>query len=144
MKRKPETSYGQIVHYPKGVNCLTLLIIALLLLSVVFANYAQEPINPATPIPPPVGYMDSCNDNALMLQHFGPNCLNPVTWDIAGMPRIGTWMSYIADDGSQVAGWLIGFSWQFQEARYYHYMMRPLNNSIYLFYFEAIPPERVR
>lgn len=115
-----------------------ILILAILIISLT-AN-AQDVIAP------PAGYMDSCNSDTsgLLLRHFGPNCINPVTWDLAGMPRIGTWMSYVADDGSQTAGWLLGFSWQFQETRYWHYIMRPLTNSIYLFSFEAIPPERVR
>lgn len=118
-----------------------ILILAILIIS--FTASAQEPISGATPIPPPPGYMDSCNGSALMIEHFGPNCLNPVFWDLPGMPRIGTWINFIGDDGVRVSGLLLGFSWQFFEERYYYYVMRPLSNSIFPFSFEAIAPERV-
>lgn len=121
------------------------MILVLALLIIALTTMAQEPINPATPIPPPAGYLDSCNadTSGLLFHHFGPNCLNPVFWDLTGMPRIGTWVSYTADDGTPTSGMLLGFSWQFYEERYYYFVMRPLSNSMFPFSFETIAPERV-
>lgn len=120
---------------------IMILILAMLIIPLIAR--AQEPISGATPIPPPAGYMDSCNGSALMIEHFGPNCLNPVFWDLAGMPRVGTWLNFIWEDGTSGSAMLLGFSWQMFEGRYTYYVMRPLSNSIFPFAFETIAPERV-
>ena len=105
----------------------------------------QGTISPATPIPPPDGYMDSCSGEArdLMLHHFGPNCLNPVLWDLPGMPRIGTWMFFVRDDGTTDAGLLMGFSWQWDKGLYHYHLMTEMPYERYAGAFENIAPGRV-
>jgi len=122
---------------------ITILIITILLIALITS--AQEPIEPTAPIPPSPGYMDSCAGELrdFMLYHFGPNCLNPVFWDLAGMPRINTWMSFTRDDGTMAVGMLLGFSWQFYEGRYYYYFAVWNPQGEYQWSFEAIAPERV-
>ena len=121
----------------KGHTMKRFMILILALVIISLSASAQDLI------PPPVGYLDSCGGNAFMLEHFGPNCLNPVFWDLGGMPRIGTWLNYVREDGVNSSGVLLGFSWQFHEQRYYYYVMRQLSNSIFPFSFEAIAPDRV-
>ncbi|MDQ7034328.1 MAG: hypothetical protein Q9P01_05685 [Anaerolineae bacterium] len=44
--------------------------------------------------------------------YLGPNCLNPVMWDLNGFQRIGTWVFFTRPDGSTDGGVLVGFTWQ--------------------------------
>ena len=98
-----------------------------------------------TLIPPPAGYMDSCNAEPALLAYFGPYCLNPVSWDIEGFQRIGTWVFFLRNDGTTDGGVIIGFTWQFQEGRYHYYLMTQMPNPEARFggRFENIPPERL-
>jgi hypothetical protein len=117
------------------------MIVLLALLIMSLTSIAQD----TTPIAPPVGYMDSCNADPALLDYFGPNCLNPVQWDLPGFQRIGTWVFFTRPDGTTDGGVIIGFQWQFQEGRYHYYLMTQMPNPDARFggRFEHIPPERL-
>jgi hypothetical protein len=113
------------------------LILVLAILIMPFIAMAQDT--------PPAGYMDSCNAEPVLLDYFGPYCLNPVSWNIEGFQSIGTWVFFLRDDGTTDGGVIVGYTWQFQEGRYHYYLMTQIPHAETRFggKFENIPPERL-
>lgn len=97
----------------------------------------------APPIPPPAGYLDSCNSDPIAYDYFGPQCLNPVFWDMEGFPRIGTWVRFYRADGSFDEGLLVGFLWRWDKGHYQYYVMTQLPYQGFAGAFEDVDPDLV-
>lgn len=120
-----------------------MMIVLLAILIMPFIAQAQDHIF----IPPPAHYMEACRGEHqdLMLRHFGPNCLNPVTWDLEGFRPISTWVFFLRDDGTTDGGVIVGYMWQPQEGRYHYWLMTQMPHAETRFggRFENIPPEKL-
>jgi hypothetical protein len=98
-----------------------------------------------TPIPRPDDYLASCQGNSDWFFYFGPNCLNPVHWDLPGFRSIGQWVFFTREEGTTDGGVIVGFTWQWHEGRYHYYLMTQLPDPAARFggKFETMPPERL-
>jgi hypothetical protein len=67
-------------------------------------------IDPIPNVPVPPGHSFDC---AEAVYYVGVNCVNPVTWDIAGLRKLGTWAFF--DDE---AGLVVGYVWNWRTQAY--------------------------
>ena len=98
------------------------------------------------PDEPPAGYLDFCNQYPSLYDRFGPNCVNPVTWNLDGFFEIGTWVYFIDDEtGLNDMGLIQGYTWDFATQRYDYYVMTqmPMLDQKFGGRFEDVPLETI-
>lgn len=124
---------------------LLFLMILLLVALLTFPIQAQV-LQQDAPDTPPEGYLDSCQDNPILFEYFGPNCLNPVRWNLSGFLPIGTWIYFTDDEtGLNDMGLIQGYTWDLETARYLYYVMTqmPMFDQGFGGAFEDVPAETI-
>ena len=96
---------------------LTILIFSLL---IGIGSSAQVVIPPLPTVPAPANLAELCEAYASMEELNGPNCLNPVWWDIEGFININAVVRYVDDVNVLRVGRVAGYAWQRDEDRYYY------------------------
>lgn len=117
-------------------------IILLVIILMVLPATAQDTIT-IDPIPqvfPPPGHDFSCVADAATLYYLGPNCINPVLWDIEGLHKIGGYV-FFGDE----AGFLVGFVWNWRTQSYDYLILTRdhIAATGYAGQWEVITPGRV-
>lgn len=92
---------------------IMIVLLALLIMSVAVIAQDVITIEPIPPVLPPANHVWDCLGNADAVYYVGPNCVNPVLWDLDGMHKVG---GYIVFDGG--GGYLAGFSWNWRTQTY--------------------------
>lgn len=100
---------------------------------------AQISIAPLPEIPPPANLDELCAVYAPLEELNGPNCLNPVWWDMAGMININATVRYRDDANALRVGRVAGYAWQRDEDRYYYLVEVYETPAMYV----SLAPERV-
>ena|SRR5688572_6747399 len=90
-----------------------ILLITILVISLSVIAQDIITINPIPNVPVPPGHSFNCQLNPDALYFVGANCVNPVTWDIEGLRKIGTWAFF--DDES---GLVVGYVWNWRTQTY--------------------------
>jgi hypothetical protein len=99
---------------------ITLLLIAVLIISLTAIAQDIITIDPIPNVPVPPGHSFDCQSNPDALYYVGPNCVNPVIWDIQGMRKLGTWAFFKETAGATTtdSGLVVGFVWNWQTQAY--------------------------
>ena len=115
---------------------LSMLIITILL---TVGTSAQVVIPPLPIVLPPSNLDEICEVYQALESLNGPNCLNPVWWDIDGYININAVIRYVDDSNNIQVGRVAGYAWNRNENRYY-YLLEAYNT---VGEFVNIAPERI-
>lgn len=114
---------------------MRIILIVLLICLLTLTSAAQDT--------PPVGHTASCEANPVLFDIFGPNCLNPVEWNLPGFYAIGTTVHFVLENGETDMGQVAGYSWQPLEGHYEYYLMTQMPYGRFGGEFKVVVPEAI-
>lgn len=120
------------------------MLVVLVILIISLTAIAQDiiTIDPIPNVPVPPGHSFDCPD---ALYYVGPNCINPVTWDIAGMRKLGSWAFFKDTNGVTDSGLIVGFVWNWR-TQVYDYLLLTRQHDATIGYagqYRIIPNSRI-
>lgn len=110
-----------------------------LLILLLFVLGASAQIPPLPTVPAPANLDELCAVYAPLEELNGPNCLNPVWWDIEGFIGINATVRYLDGTNSLRVGRVAGYAWQRDEDRYYYLLEVYETPASYV----SVAPERI-
>jgi hypothetical protein len=119
------------------MKLLRFALIYVLMLIVTGVGLAQ--IRPLPTVPAPSNLGELCAMYAPLEDLNGPNCLNPVWWDMEGFININAVVRYVGAGNSIRVGRVAGYAWHRDENRYYYL----LENYNVAGDYVSVAPERI-
>lgn len=121
---------------------ITILILVILIMTLTAMAQGIITIDPIPNVPVPPGHSFDC---AEAVYYVGVNCVNPVTWDIAGMRKLGTWAFFNNASGVQTAGLIVGFVWNWRTQTYDYLLLTSQHDAIvgYAGQYEIVADSRI-